>query len=131
MRLYNVGFACVIAFGVVYNAVRISLSERARDLATLRVIGFTRGEVSTMLLGELGVLVAGAIPLGLLMGYALAWVVVTSSYDTELFRIPLVVSARTYAFAAGVVLGASVLSGLIVRRRVDRLDLVGVLKSRE
>lgn len=131
MRLFNVGFACVIAFGVVYNAVRISLGERGRELATLRVIGFTRAEVSTILLGELAVLTVLAIPIGLAMGYALSWMVVTTSYDTELFRIPLVIGRRTYAFAAAVVLAAALISGLIVRRRIDRLDLVSVLKSRE
>jgi putative ABC transport system permease protein len=131
MRLLNIGFACVIAFGVVYNAVRISLSERGRELATLRVIGFTRTEVSTILLGELAVLTVVAIPLGLAIGYALSWIVVETSYDTELFRIPLVIGRQTYAFAASVVLAAAVISGLLVRRRIDRLDLVSVLKSRE
>ena len=131
IRLFNVGFACVIAFGVVYNTVRISLSERGRELATLRVIGFHRSEVSTILLGELAVLTAFAIPLGLAMGYGLAWLVVNTTYNTELFRIPLVVGPGTYAFAASVVIAASVISGLIVRRRIDKLDLVAVLKSRE
>lgn len=131
MRMFNVGFACVIAFGVVYNAVRISLSERGRELATLRVIGFTRAEVSSILLGELAVLTILAIPIGLVIGYALSWMVVTTSYDTELFRIPLVIGRQTYAFAAAVVLTAAVVSGLIVRRRIDRLDLIAVLKSRE
>lgn len=131
MRLFNVGFACIIAFGVVYNAVRISLAERGRELATLRVIGFTRAEVSTILLGELAVLTLIAIPLGLVMGYGLSWMVVTTTYDTELFRIPLVIGRRTYAFAGCVVLLAAILSGLMIRRRIDRLDLVSVLKSRE
>jgi len=131
MRLFNVGFACVIAFGVVYNAVRISLAERGRELATLRVVGFTRAEVSAVLLGELGVLTLIAIPLGLLMGYGLSWLVVETTYDTELFRVPLVIGRRTYAFAGCVVLVAAVVSGLIIRRRIDRLDLVAVLKSRE
>ncbi len=131
MRMFNVAFACIIAFGVVYNAVRISLSERGRELGTLRVIGFTRAEVSMILLGELAFLTLIAIPLGLVMGYGLAWFVVESSFDTELFRIPLVISQQTFAFAASVVIIAAILSGLLVRRRIDRLDLVSVLKSRE
>lgn len=131
IRLFNIGFACVIAFGVVYNTVRISLSERGRELATLRVIGFHRSEVSTILLGELAVLTIVAIPLGLALGYGLARMVVHTTYNTELFRIPLVVGAGTYAFAGSVVLAAAVVSGLIVRRRIDKLDLVAVLKSRE
>jgi putative ABC transport system permease protein len=131
MRLFNVIFACIIACGVVYNSARISLAERSRELATLRVIGFTRGEISMILLGELAVIVLLAIPAGLLIGYGLAALVITGAYDTELFRIPLVVSWFTYAFAATVTLTAAVLSGLFVRRKLDHLDLVAVLKTKE
>ena len=130
MRAFNVMFATIIAFGVVYNGARISLSERARELSTLRVIGFTRGEISGILLGELAILTILGIPIGLLMGYLFAaWSV--SGLDTEIYRIPLVVSSQTFAFAAVTVLVATVLSGLIVRRRLDHLDLVSVLKSKE
>jgi putative ABC transport system permease protein len=129
-RTFNVIFACVIAIGVVYNSARISLSERSRELATLRVIGFTRGEISRILLGELAVLTGLAIPLGLLMGYGFA-AFASAALDTEMYRIPLVVNASTYAFAATVVIIAALVSGLIVRRRLDRLDLIAVLKTRE
>jgi len=131
MRLFNVFFACAIAFGVVYNAARIALSERSRELATLRVIGFRRSEISLILLGELAIITAVAIPLGLLLGYGLAAFVIEVGFDTELFRIPLVISRQTYGFAAIVTGLAAIVSGLIVRRRLDRLDLVSVLKSRE
>ncbi len=127
---FNVLFAGTIAFGVVYNAARVSLSERSRELASLRVLGFTRAEISAILLGELGVLALVAVPLGLGIGYGLAAVVV-GLLQTEMYRFPLVVSVRTYAGAAAVTLMASALSGLIVRRRLDRLDLVAVLKTRE
>lgn len=130
MKAWNVFFASVIAIGVVYNSARVSLSERSRDLATLRVIGFTRGEISLILLGELAVLTAVAIPVGLLIGRGLAEIV-GLGLDTELYRIPLVINADTYGFATIVTLLASVLAGLIVRRRLDRLDLVAVLKTRE
>ena len=130
MRVWNVFFACVIAVGVVYNSARVSLSERSRDLATLRVIGFTRQEISLILLGELAVLTAVGIPLGLLFGRGLAEIVVLG-LDTELYRIPLIIDPDTYGFAAIVTLIASVLAGLIVRRRLDHLDLVAVLKTRE
>lgn len=130
MRTFNIIFASIIAFGVVYNSARISLSERSRELATLRVIGFTRGEISAILLGELAVLTAAAIPGGLLLGFGFAWFV-SLSLDTEVYRIPLVVDSRTYAFAATVVIIATIISGLIVRRRLDHLDLVEVLKTRE
>ena len=130
MRLWNVFFACVIAVGVVYNSARVSLSERSRDLATLRVIGFKRQEISLILLGELAFLTAVGIPLGLLFGRGLAEIVALW-LDTELYRIPLVINADTYGFAAIVTLIAAVLAGLIVRRRLDRLDLVAVLKTRE
>jgi putative ABC transport system permease protein len=130
MIFFNVFFSSVIAFGVVYNAARISLSERSRELASLRVLGFTRREISTILLGELGAILLLAVPVGLLLGYGLAALLVIA-FDTELFRIPLVVSPRTFGFAAATSIAAAVLSGLIVRRRLDRLDLVAVLKARE
>ena len=127
---FNVLFAGVIAFGVVYNSARIALSERGRELATLRVLGLTRAEISYILLGELGALTALGVPVGLVLGYLLAaWVV--EAFETELYRFPLIIDSSTYGFAAATVLMAAVVSGLIVRRRLDRLDLVAVLKSRE
>jgi ABC-type transport system, involved in lipoprotein release, permease component len=130
MIFFNVLFSSVIAFGVVYNAARISLSERSRELASLRVLGFTRAEISLILLGELGAILAIAVPSGLLLGYGLAALVVTA-FDTELYRFPLVISPRTFAFAATATIVAAVISGLVVRRQLDRLDLVAVLKTRE
>lgn len=123
-------FATVIAFGVVYNGARVALSERGRELASLRVLGFTRREVSRMLLGEQAVLTAVGIPLGCVAGFGFCALVV-SAYDAELFRLPLVVSRTTYGYAAAVVLASAVVSALVVRRRIDRLDLVEVLKTRE
>ena len=130
MIFFNVLFSGIIAFGVVYNTARISLSERSRELATLRVIGFTRAEISFILLGELAVLTLAAVPLGLGLGYGLAALMV-AAFDTELYRIPLIVTTRTFAVAAITVLTAAAVSGLIVRRRLDRLDLVAVLKTKE
>lgn len=130
MVFFNVLFASTIAFGVVYSAARVSLSERGRELASLRVLGFTRAEISTVLLGELAVLTLAALPVGLVIGYGLAALMV-SLFQTELYRFPLVVSARTHVAAAGVTMLAAVVSGLIVRRRLDTLNLVEVLKSRE
>jgi len=130
IRFFNMLFATVIAFGVVYNSARISLAERSRDLATLRVIGFTRAEISAILLGELAVLTLAAIPLGLVIGYLFAaWAV--SGLDTEVYRIPLIVGRQTCGFAVSVVLAGAAISGLIVRRKLDHLDLVSVLKTRE
>ena len=130
MRLFNIIFASIIAFGVVYNSARISLSERSRELATLRVIGFTRGEISAILLGELAVLTVAAMPIGLVFGWLLA-LLISFSYDTELFRMPLIICTSTYAFSVIVVLAAAVISSLVVRRRLDHLDLVAVLKTKE
>ncbi len=127
---FNVLFPSVIAFGVIYNAARISLSERSRELASLRVMGFTRAEISLILLGELLVVLAAAIPLGLLLGYGLAAMVV-QAFSTDLFRFPLVVSPRTFGFSAVTAMIAALVSGLVVRRRLDRIDLVAVLKTRE
>ena len=130
LRAFNVMFASIIAIGVVYNSARISLSERSREMATLRVIGFTRGEISTILLGELAILTLVAIPFGLLMGYGFA-AFATRGLDTELYRIPLVVERATFGLAATTVIVATIASGLMVRRKLDHLDLVAVLKSKE
>jgi putative ABC transport system permease protein len=123
-------FASVIAAAMVYNAARIALSERGRELASLRVLGFTRGEVALLLLGEQALLTVLAIPLGFAIGRELC-ALLAASYQWELFRMPLVLSERTYLFAVGVVLAAAVASSWVVRRRLDRMDLVAVLKTRE
>jgi putative ABC transport system permease protein len=130
MKRINLFFACVIAAGVVYNSARISLAERSRELATLRVIGFTRREISSILLGELAIVTLAALPVGMVLGRFFAWWMI-SMFDQELFRFPMVVSRQTLAWSAFVVILASAVSGLIVRRNLDRLDLVAVLKQRE
>jgi putative ABC transport system permease protein len=130
VRTINVVFAIIIAFGVIYNNARTALSERARELATLRVIGFTRAEISYILLGELAILTLVATVVGLGLGYLLAYYT-AQAFDTEVYRIPLVVARGTYALSAATVLGASLLSALAVRRRLHRLDLIAVLKTRE
>lgn len=122
--------AAIIAFGVVYNSARISLSERARELASLRVLGFMPGEVLRILLLELGLLTILAQPPGWLMGYGLAWIMRTNLAG-EIMRVRLVVDPSTYAIATGVVLIAALFSALVVGRRVYGLDLVAVLKSRD
>ncbi|WP_310385259.1 ABC transporter permease [Roseateles sp.] len=123
-------FAIVIAVGVVYNNARIALAERGWELASLRVLGFTRGEVSAILLGELAIEIALALPLGMLLGYLLASGIVTA-IQTDEFYFPFVITPATYAFSALCVLLAGAVSAFIVRRRVDALDLVAVLKTRE
>lgn len=127
---FNVLFSGVIAFGVVYNSARVSLSERARELASLRVLGFTRAEISLILLGELALLTAAALPLGGLIGSALSALIV-NGFNNEVYRIPFLVTARTIAWACLTVIASALVSGLAVRRQLDRLDLVGVLKTRE
>jgi putative ABC transport system permease protein len=123
-------FAATIAIGVVYNNARVALSLRSRDLASLRVLGFTRGEVSGILLSELAAQVLLALPLGLLLSrWFTSWVVNLS--HPERFRLPDDVSAQRLAFAVLVTLAASAASGLLVRRKLDHLDLIGVLKTRE
>jgi putative ABC transport system permease protein len=123
-------FSCTLAFGVTYNAARISLSERGRELATLRVLGFTRAEISYILLGEVALLTFIALPLGCLAGFALASLIV-QAFETELYRVPFVILASTYGWAMLIGLAAAAVSALLVRRRVDRLDLIAVLKTRE
>jgi putative ABC transport system permease protein len=115
---------------VVYNNARISLAERARELATLRVIGFSRREVGAVLVTELVILALVAVPVGLLLGTGFAKVIL-SSVNTETVRLPLVLTVRNYAFAVMVVTMASTLSALMVLRKLDHLDLVGALKAPE
>lgn len=122
--------AGTIAVGVVYNHARIALAERSWELASLRVLGFTRGEVSGLLLGELALELLAALPLGWLLGYALSLGIV-KLIEHETFEIPLIIAPRTYAYATLIVLAAGIVSALIVRRRIDKLDLVGVLKTRD
>jgi putative ABC transport system permease protein len=126
----NLLFASVIAFGVVYNAARVSLSERSRELASLRVLGFTRAEISFILMGELALLTIAALPIGALFGYSLSAAIVYS-IDSEVYRFPLYVSRQAVAVSCLGIIAASVVSGLMVRRRLDQLDLVAVLKIRE
>jgi putative ABC transport system permease protein len=123
----NLVFAGIIAFGVVYNAARVSLSERSRELASLRVLGFTRAEISLILMGELALLTLVALPIGALLGYALA-VALTGLFDSEVYRFPLYVTRQAVALAFLGIIAAAVFSGLVVRRRLDHLDLVAVLK---
>ena len=124
-------FATAIAISIVYNNARVSVSMRGRDLATLRVLGFTRGEISGILLGEQAVQIALAIPLGLLLGTLGAKAMIAEWADPELFRMPFIISNKTYAFSVMVVLASGVASALLVRRKLDRLDLIAVLKTRE
>jgi len=130
MKAINVFFASVVALGVVYNSARIALAERSRELASLRVLGFTRGETARILFGELTVVVLLAIPLGCAFGYLFA-AMLTASLNTEIHRFPLLVRRETYFFATTVTVAASILSGLAVRHRLHRLDLVSVLKARD
>jgi putative ABC transport system permease protein len=123
-------FAATIAVGVVYNNARVSLSMRSRDLASLRVLGFTRGEISAVLLGELAVQVLLAIPIGLVLGTWMAEGIMAGA-DPERYRLPVMISTQTYAFATAVTLIAGLISALLVRRKLDHLDLIGVLKTRE
>lgn len=123
-------FAAVIAVGVVYNNARIALAERGWELASLRVLGFTRAEVSALLLGELAIVIGIALPLGMALGFGLVHLI-SGLLASDQFYFPVVILPRTYAWAALCVLVAGVLSALIVRRRIDRLDMVAVLKTRE
>jgi putative ABC transport system permease protein len=126
----NVMFAGIIAFGVIYNSARVSLSERERELASLRVLGFTRAEISLILLGELAVVTVAALPVGALIGLVVGDLIM-EIFNNEVYRLTFTVSAATLAWSFLIVIIAAVGSGLVVRRRLDRLDLVGVLKTRE
>lgn len=119
-----------IAFGVVYNSVRIAFSERSRELSSLRVLGYTRGEISYILLGELGLLTLAAIPAGLLIGRGLC-AYMANLFGSDIYRVPMVLEMKTYTLAAAVILVSAMVSGLMVRHKLDHLNLVEVLKTRE
>lgn len=125
-----IGFAAMIAAGVVFNGARIALSEHAMTLVSLRILGFRQREVTAMLLGEQAIVTVAAIPVGFAIGY---WTCALIAYllATELYRVPLVVSGRTYAWSALAIIAAASASGLIVAWRARRLDLIAVLKTRE
>ena len=123
-------FAAIIAIGVIYNNARIALSMRSRDLASLRVLGFTRREISSVLLGELALQVIAAIPLGLILGRSWSFSI-SKTIDPETFRLPVTFSDRTYAYAITVAIVSGLVSALMVRHKLDKLDLIAVLKTRE
>jgi putative ABC transport system permease protein len=125
-----VALAAIIAFGIVYNSARIQLSEHARELASLRVLGFTRAEVSRVLLAELALLTLLAIPVGCAIGYGFGWLLI-DTFSSDLYRVPFIIERATYAKASLVVLAATAASAFVVRRRIDRLDLIAVLKTRD
>ncbi len=130
MRDVMIALAAIIVFGVVYNSMRIQLSERARELASLRVLGFTKFEVSVILLTEIFILTMLAIPIGFLLGTSWAGLV-AYEYQTELFRMPLIIERSTYGLAGLVVFIAMLVSAFIVQRRISGLDLIAVLKTRD
>jgi putative ABC transport system permease protein len=128
-KIYLV-LSVVVAFGVVYNNARISLAERARELATLRVVGFSQREVGAILITELVILALIAVPIGLVLGSGFATGIV-QAVNTETIRLPVVLTASNYAFAVAAVTVASVLSALSVLRKLNQLNLVGALKAPE
>ncbi len=130
MTTVYVVLAVIIAFGVVYNSARIQLSERARELASLRVLGFTQREVAQVLVVELGVAMLLAQPVGWALGSGFSWLVV-QGFQSDLFRVPFVIERTSFGWSSLVVMIAAIASGLIVVSRVYRLDLIRVLKTRE
>lgn len=130
MRYVMAAIAGIITFGIVYNAARIAFGEQARDLASLRVIGFTRGETAFVLLGELAIVVLLAIPLGVGIGYYLSFLV-AAGFSTDLYQIPTSFKPDAYGTAAAAVVVASIISGWLVKRDIDKVDLVATLKTRE
>ncbi|MGB5557592.1 MAG: FtsX-like permease family protein [Paracoccaceae bacterium] len=129
-RFVMLFITAVITFGIVYNSARIAFAERARDLASLRVIGLTRGEVAFILLAELAIVTLVAIPVGALLGYYLSFLL-SAGFSSDLYRIPTMFAPRSYGIAALAIIFAASLSGWLVKRDIDRLDLVSVLKTRE
>jgi putative ABC transport system permease protein len=130
LQVLYFSFAVVVSFGVVYNSARISLSERTRDLATLRILGFTGGEVAVILLGELLLLTLLALPSGMLLGSGLTAIII-GSVNTESVRLPLVLTSQTFTTAAAIVITSTGISFTLIYRRIRELDLLAVLKAAE
>ncbi len=130
MRFVMAAIAGIITFGIVYNSARIAFGEQARDLASLRVIGFTRGEAAFVLLGELAIVVLLAIPLGVGVGYYLSFLI-AAGFSTDLYQIPTTFRPEAYGIAGAAVILASIISGWLVKRDIDKVDLVATLKTRE
>ncbi|MBD2329187.1 FtsX-like permease family protein [Alkalinema sp. FACHB-956] len=130
MNTIQITFSCIIAAGVIYNTARIALSERSRELATLRIIGFSRAQIAVILLGEQAMLTLLAIPIGCGLGYGLAGLL-SLSLSNDLYRFPLIIQPASYVFALTVVAIAAMFSGWMVWRNLEHLDLIAVLKTRE
>jgi putative ABC transport system permease protein len=130
MRYVMVLIAAVITFGIVYNSARIAYAERARDLASLRVMGFSESETAFVLLGELAVVTLIALPIGAVLGYFLSFAI-SAGFSTDLYQIPTVFTPDSYGTAALAVIAASIVSGWLVKRDISRTDLVSALKTRE
>jgi putative ABC transport system permease protein len=128
--LILMGFGMLIAIGVVYNSARISLQERTWELASLRIVGLTRGEVSAVIFSEFVVELIVAIPTGHLIGWYLIELI-GSARASQSFQIPAVIDPSTYAIASLLVAGAAVASSIVIRRKINALDLVSVLKTRD
>jgi putative ABC transport system permease protein len=126
----TLGFACIIAFGIVYSTGRITLSERARELASLRVLGFTKRETSMMLVGEQGLLTLFSLPLAAGVAFFLAWLIAVR-FESTLFRLPVVISPMSQVLGAAAIVLSAAASALLTIRRLGRMDLVSVLKTRE
>jgi len=123
-------FAAAIVVGMVYNSMRVALSERGNELASLRVLGFREREIAFILLGEQGLVALAALPVGLLLGYAICALLVPL-FNRENFRLPLTVSPLTLMVAGSAALVSAAVCGVIVARRLKTLDLIAVLKTRE
>ncbi len=130
MNLIYLSFAAVMAGGVAFSAARVTLAEQERDLATLRVLGFTRAEVSYVLIGEIALLALVAVPVGSLAGTLLAYWLM-QAFRTDMYSFPYVFNPQGYAFAIAFTLGCVAAAAFVVRRGIDALDMVGVLKARD
>jgi putative ABC transport system permease protein len=130
MNFIYAAFAAVMAGGVAFSAARITLAEQERDLATLRVLGFTRLEVSYILVGELMALALIAIPAGLALGTLLSiWLM--RLFQTDMYAFPFVFNPAGYAFAIAFTLGCVATAAMVVRTSIDKLDMIAVLKARD
>ncbi len=127
---YMVGFAVVIAFGVVYNSARIALSERSTELAQLRILGFTLSEISLILVGEQLIITMMAIPVGVMIGWGTV-LMLPSALSNDLFRFPGVLTVSNVGIGAATIVIVAMVTGILIWFRLRRLDLIAVLKSRE
>jgi putative ABC transport system permease protein len=130
MIFMTVFFAGLIAFGSILNTALVSLSERSREVGTLRVLGYTPAQITWIFSGESHLLNSVGIVLGLIAGIGLSKLV-SAAYSTELYRFPSVIYPSRLVISAILMFFFITLAQLIIYRMITRFPWLEVLKVKE